>query len=135
MGEPDKTVLILDDETSVRQSLADFLEDRLWRVLLAESGEQAIKLLETESPHGAIVDIRLGGMDGDQFIRRANRIIPDIAFVICTGSPEYRIPADLSNLSNVSETIFRKPITNIAVLAKELLLLMAKIKADRSSKF
>ena len=128
MNRTPKTVLILDDELSIRQSLADFFEDRLWQTILAESGEQAMEIIEQKAPDGAIVDIRLGGMNGDEFIRRAHQVKPQIAFVICTGSPEYHIPRDLLQLPNVSETIFRKPITNIADLARELVLLIANLE-------
>ncbi len=37
------TVLILDDETAVRQSFADYFEDQLWNVIQAASAEEAIR--------------------------------------------------------------------------------------------
>ena len=46
---------------------------------------------------------------------------PDIAFVICTGSPDYHIPHDLLELSCVSPRLFRKPVTNLNNLREELL--------------
>ena len=42
------TILILDDEYVVRQSFVDYFEDSLWRVVQAETAEQALDLLETE---------------------------------------------------------------------------------------
>ena len=69
----ERSILIVDDEETIRQSLIDYFEDRLWRVIEAESGEAALKMLDSESPPGAIVDIRLGGMFGDTFIREACR--------------------------------------------------------------
>ncbi|PCH61150.1 MAG: response regulator, partial [Gammaproteobacteria bacterium] len=65
------TILILDDEDVVRQSFVDYFEDNLWRVVQAETAEQALDLLETEQPEVALVDIRLPGIDGDEFIREA----------------------------------------------------------------
>ena len=41
-----KTILILDDEQAVRESFSDYFEDRQWHTILAESGEQALKLIE-----------------------------------------------------------------------------------------
>jgi FixJ family two-component response regulator len=67
------------------------------------------------------VDIRMGGMSGDDFIREANRKKPGMAFVICTGSPEYHIPDDLVDLPCVSETVFRKPVTDFLALEEALL--------------
>ncbi len=128
MSEFMKTILILDDEAFIRQSFVDYFEDSLWRTLQANSGEQALELLEKESPDGAIVDIRLRGMDGDAFIREAYRKKPKMAFVICTGSPEYDVPVDLLKLLCVSSQVFRKPVTNMAELEKNLLRLIAELR-------
>ncbi len=121
MSEFMKTILILDDETFIRQSFVDYFEDSLWQTLQAKSGEQALELLKKESPNGAIVDIRLRGMDGDAFIREACKKRPKMGFVICTGSPEYDIPVDLLKLPCVSNNVFRKPVTNMAELEKNML--------------
>ena len=131
MNESIKTVLIVDDEAFIRQSFFDYFEDRLWRPLQAESGEDALKILEKESPHGAIVDIRMRGMDGNTFIRQALSKKPGMAFAICTGSPEYNIPADLMNFSGVSGHIFKKPVTDMARLEEELVRLITDIEAKR----
>ena len=125
MEETNKTILIVDDEAAVRQSFYDYFEDRLWRPRQAESGEQALEILERESPRGVIVDIRMGGMDGNAFIREAIIKRPKAAFVICTGSPEYDIPADLLTFPGVSEQIFKKPVTDMARLEEDLLRLIA----------
>lgn len=131
MNDLTKTVLIVDDEVFIRQSFADYFEDHLWRPLAAESGEQALDILEKESPHGAIVDIRLGGMDGNAFIREAIRKKPKTAFVICTGSPEYDVPVDLLELPCVSSQVFRKPVTDMKKLEKEMLRLIGNIEKKR----
>lgn len=48
----EKTIPVVDDEASIRQSIVDYFEDCLWRVVVAESGETALALLENESPWG-----------------------------------------------------------------------------------
>ncbi len=121
MSESVKTVLFVDDEVFIRQSFADYFEDNNWNTLQAESGEKALELLKNESPDGAVVDIRMGGMDGDIFIRKALEIKLDIVFIICTGSPEYHIPEDLMAQPFVSDSLFRKPVTNMEELKQELL--------------
>ncbi|WP_022663871.1 response regulator [Desulfospira joergensenii] len=120
MDEPVKTVLLVDDEINIRQSFADYFEDNLWETLQAENGEQALEILKTASPQGAIVDIRMGGMDGNAFIREAYEKNPDLNFIICTGSPEYDVPPDLKGLPRVSEILFRKPVADMAALEKTL---------------
>ena len=126
-----KTVMIVDDEAFIRQSFADWFEDHQWRPLEAASGEQALELLEGEAPDGAVVDIRMSGMTGDELIRRASRKRPDMVFVICTGSPEYRIPADLLASPCVCDRVFTKPVTGFSDLEAVLLQLIAEMKAKR----
>jgi len=120
------TILILDDEDVVRQSFVDYFEDNLWRVVQAETAEQALDLLETEQPEVALVDIRLPGIDGDEFIREAIERQKPLAFVICSGSPTYGVPADLRQQVSVSEHFFRKPVTNFEELEQDVLRIMKK---------
>ena len=120
MDEPVRKVLFVDDEINIRQSFADYFEDNLWETLQAENGEQALEILKTESPHGAVVDIRMGGMDGNTFIRNAYDKNPNLNFIICTGSPEYDVPQDLKDLPRISNTLFRKPVADMAELEQTL---------------
>ena len=115
-----KKILILDDEQAVRESFADYFEDHLWDPIQAESAEDALELLKDESPIGAVVDVRLPGMDGNEFIRRASLLKPKMAFVLCTGSPEYIVPIDFLKLPCVSDRLFKKPVNNLAELEEAL---------------
>ena len=127
MKDPEKSILIVDDELYVRQSMLDYFEDHLWQVMQAESGEQALDLLEMTSPAAAIVDIRMGGMDGSSFIRQASIKRYGMAFVICTGSPDYDFPTDLKESPCISEKIFTKPVINMSLLEDELLRMIKKM--------
>jgi len=123
-----KTILILDDEQIVRDSLSDYFEDRLWRSVQAQSAEEALELLENESPDAVVVDVRLGGMDGDVFIRTARVKYPKLAFVICTGSPAYAVPDDLQGLTQVSTNLFKKPVVVMADLEADILQVIERVK-------
>lgn len=132
MKEAKKIVMIVDDESFIRQSFADYFEDRLWHTVQAESGEQALRLIENESPNAVIVDIRMNGMDGNSFIRKAHKIKSTIAFVICTGSPEYEIPDDIKNIIGVSKQIFTKPVIGMNEVEKRLLQMMVDLNTKES---
>lgn len=116
-----KSILILDDERVLREAFVAFFEDRLWKSIQAESAEEALKLLASEAPDAVLVDIRLPGMDGDDFIRQACALDSKIGFVICTGSPEYLLPPDLAACDQVSTEIFRKPVARITDLEDEII--------------
>lgn len=114
------SILIIDDELFIRQSLNDFFKDSQWITFIASSGEEALEILEQENPAAAIVDVRMMGMSGDEFIRQARQVKPEMFFVICTGSPEYKLSGDILQLSQVSEHIYRKPIDDMDKLEKHI---------------
>ena len=75
----------------------------------ANSGEEALELLTSAGPDVIIVDVRMGGMDGNAFIRKSIRKSKKKAvFFICTGSPEYEIPEDLRKYSRVAKKYLQK---------------------------
>ncbi len=129
MIEKTKTVLILDDEFDVRNSLVNFFEDRDWIVFPAETAEDAIDILTKESPDCAVVDNRLPGMDGNAFIRTVSETHPTLVCVVCTGSLEYHLPMDVAALPQMSEIVFSKPLRDLARLEDELCQQIKKRKA------
>lgn len=118
MSEPVFTILILDDDEAVRESVRDFFEDRGWRVHAAATAEEALALLKHAAIDGAVVDIRLPGMDGNAWVRVVSERHPMLACVICTGSPEYHLPGDVTGLVQVSERVFFKPVADLGELAR-----------------
>jgi len=125
------TILILDDEAAVRSSFTDYFEDQMWRVIPASSAEDALKLLETEEVQAAIVDVRLPGMGGNDFIRRVLETTRNIALVICTGSPEYAIPNDFFEFDCVCRRVMKKPVSSFENLENMLLETMADIQENQ----
>jgi len=61
-------VLVIDDERNLRESLARYLPTEGISALLSESGEQARELLETERVDAVVVDLKMKGMSGLDFL-------------------------------------------------------------------
>ena len=127
-----KTILILDDEEVLRDVFTAFFEDRMWQPIQASSAEEALEMLKKEAPAAVLVDIRLPGMGGDEFIRTALKLKLETAFIICTGSPDYFLPPDLIEIPNVSERLFIKPIMQLEDLEKEVLRVVQRVEKPES---
>jgi len=77
-------ILIVDDETIVRESLRDWLSDVGHQVLTAENATQALEIIQKEKPGIAIVDLIMPGMDGIELLKKAKEISPSIDVIIIT---------------------------------------------------
>jgi CheY-like chemotaxis protein len=120
MGATVLRILVVDDEESIRRCLRAYLEDDGFEVITAESGEEGIEVLKRRAADGAIVDIRLPGMDGGEFMERAHRLCPGMEFLIHTGSVGYS-PAPSLEAIGVSEArVFQKPVKDISLLTAAL---------------
>ncbi|SMF04225.1 response regulator [Desulfovibrio gilichinskyi] len=114
------TILVLDDDLHVRESMVIALEDEGFTVYQAESSEVAFRMLDTVQIDLAIVDLRLPGMDGVEFIATAIKLWSDLKFIIYTGSPEYDISPELNSEMNVSKIIFLKPLMDCRTIFTEI---------------
>jgi len=110
-------ILILDDEERIRDLLTQYLEDfDEFTVLGAHSGEQALELLARESADVAVVDMRLPGMSGTQFIREALARGSCRHFLVHTGSVDMVISSELKGLGLTRRDFFYKPAGADAIL-------------------
>ena len=115
-----KRVLLVDDEYMVRKTLQDFLEDEGFVVSAAESGEDGLALLREGPFDYCIVDMRLPGMDGNDFILSAHGMDPALRFLVYTGSVDYVPPARFLGLGISRDHIFHKPIADMRTLSDAL---------------
>ena len=64
------TVLVVDDEEYIRESLKTFLTEMGYRVIVASHGEEALDLAKKEGPEVIILDVKMPGIDGIETCRR-----------------------------------------------------------------
>ena len=82
---PEKiSLLIVDDEESVRDSLENwFLEDG-YLVQCAENAKTALQILEDKTYDIVLTDIKMPGMDGLEMLKRIRTINSDILVIVMT---------------------------------------------------
>ncbi|MGM9973336.1 MAG: response regulator transcription factor [Clostridiaceae bacterium] len=64
------TILIVEDEKGIRETVAIFLKNQGYKVLQAENGLEGLALIEKNEIHLAVVDIMMPGMDGITMVMR-----------------------------------------------------------------
>ena len=79
------TVLVVDDDFQVRESILTALSDQGYRLLEAQSGRQALAMLAEQPVDAAIVDLAMPGMTGPEFARQARLARPDLGLLFVTG--------------------------------------------------
>src|SRR5262245_21742909 len=77
-------ILVVDDERSMRELLAIVLRREGYEVLLADSGQSAISMLEREAVDLLISDIKMPDVSGVEVLRAAKRIDQDILGIMIT---------------------------------------------------
>ena len=82
-----KPILIVEDETVLRESLRDWLTDAGYQVATAEAGEEALETINEQDFSLAILDLRLPGKDGIEVLKEAKANNPRFRGVIVTAYP------------------------------------------------
>ncbi|MEJ2222554.1 MAG: sigma-54 dependent transcriptional regulator [Desulfobacterales bacterium] len=79
------SVLIVDDEQSIVQSLSGLLSDEGFDVSTAVNGYEALKAIDSESPDVVLLDIWMPGIDGIETLKEIKKYNPHIQVIIITG--------------------------------------------------
>ena len=81
------SLLVVDDETIIRRGLLTTLgkQEGLMVVGAAESGTDALRMVEQLQPDLVITDINMPNMDGLQLLEQLRAIDEDLTFIVLTG--------------------------------------------------
>src|ERR1700682_3431299 len=85
MTDTSKHLLLIEDETSLREAIAEQLADHGYEVDQADSGEAAIARLADFAYDILITDLRLPGIDGSAVVEAAVGRYPDLIAIVVTG--------------------------------------------------
>jgi PAS domain S-box-containing protein len=86
------SVLVIDDESSVRETLAEMLEVMGHRVFVAENGHIALQLLDENDCDLVFTDLAMPEMDGWEVTREIRKRRPEISVVLVTGYGTGTVP-------------------------------------------
>ncbi len=80
------TILLIDDEVEVLESIGMFLEDCGYRVLMASNGRDGLAAFAAHAPDLVFTDLRMPEMDGLAVIRAIKELSPDTPVAVVSGT-------------------------------------------------
>jgi CheY-like chemotaxis protein len=101
-----KKILIVEDDTSMRETLQELFLDLGVNVTVAQDGRHAYDILLSENYDAVISDMRMPGMDGLELVRHINDLPVRPLVFICSG---YNDISESQRNSLCIEQIFEKP--------------------------
>ena len=78
-------VLVIEDDQALRESLADQLVNRGYRVMTADNGAEALECVQNSKFHVAISDLHMPGLDGLETLEAMKKADPKIQVIITSG--------------------------------------------------
>lgn len=81
----EKTILVVDDEDGVRESVREILTDEGYRVIEASDGTRVLDLIRKERPHLVLLDIWMPQVDGIGLLKEIKRQEPGTNVVMASG--------------------------------------------------
>jgi two-component system nitrogen regulation response regulator NtrX len=79
------TVLVVDDEESILETLTGILEDDGYEVLTASSGEEALKSFDEYGPEVVLLDVWMPGMDGIETLKKIREKSSPASVIMISG--------------------------------------------------
>ncbi|MFH2064283.1 MAG: response regulator [Pseudomonadota bacterium] len=109
-----KSILIIDDESSIRSSFRYYLEDLGYTIFEAENGLIGLEQFKRHSPDVVLVDLRMPEIDGLSVMEKISKQSPNTPVIVISGA---------GNIGNVVQALrlgawdyIVKPIEDLSVL-------------------
>ncbi|HHL2365285.1 TPA: two-component system response regulator RssB [Pseudomonas aeruginosa] len=115
MHKVSATLLIIDDDEVVRESLAAYLEDSNFKVLQALNGLQGLQIFESEQPDLVICDLRMPQIDGLELIRRIRQTASETPIIVLSGAGVMSDAVEEALRLGAADYLI-KPLEDLAVL-------------------
>ncbi|MBC8526103.1 MAG: sigma-54-dependent Fis family transcriptional regulator [Candidatus Cloacimonetes bacterium] len=113
-------ILVVDDEKNIRRTLSNILEDEHYKVITAESGENALNILSNEIIDLMLLDVKLPGMDGIEVLKLIKKDFPGIDVIMISGHSTIKIAVQAVKMG--AYDFLEKPLSlhKIVISAKNI---------------
>ncbi len=126
MTEPDEAtpdeamrVLVVDDSATIRRTFERNLKKRGYATVLADGGEKALRLIETDAADVVLLDFRMPGMDGLETFKHIRVKQPHLPVIMITGEGSTQLAVEFVKAGGAAYV--QKPVVNFDDLECKIL--------------
>jgi len=116
-------VLLVDDEREFVQTLSERLRMRDFGSAVVYGGEEALSLIDEDTPEVMVLDLKMPGLDGLEVLRRVKQNHPEVEVIVLTGHGSKEVeerclemgacaflekPVDIDTLTRTMQDAYRK---------------------------
>jgi CheY-like chemotaxis protein len=116
MSSRKKSVLIVDDEPSIRDSVSRILQKRGYHVASARNGNEALEMTPIFKPDVVLLDIIMPGIDGYEVCRHLKTACPEVKVIYFTAKVELRDISEDCREIDLADAVIEKPANSEAIL-------------------
>ncbi|TCS39937.1 response regulator [Reinekea marinisedimentorum] len=114
MAINDSTLLIVEDEQAIRESIVAYFEDSGYRILEASNGSEGLSIFESKQPDLVICDLRMPGIDGLQLLSNIMDQSDETPVIVVSGAGVMTDVVEALRLG--AADYLMKPVVDLQVL-------------------
>ena len=123
LSNQDISVLVVDDEALIRNTITGFLEDSGFQVTCADNGKAGLQAFHACQPDIMITDIHMPEVDGFGLIAAIHSQKPELPIIVLTGSRGEEESREKAKTLNISG-FFVKPVYDLNLLEEAILAIL-----------
>ena len=127
------TVLIVDDQPTIRKSLRHLLERKGYRACEADSGTMAIQTAQAEEPEVILLDLKLPDGDGLEILERLQGVCPETAVILLTGHASVEVA--VTAIKKGAEDFLEKDPSSLEVTEVRVERALEMLKLRRENRY
>ncbi len=107
-------ILIIDDDSRIRESLTSLLEEEGYAILSSSNGEEGVKIASHEKIDIVLLDVILPGRSGIEILKELKKIDPSIKVLMISGQSDFKTAVQATKLG--AYNFFEKPLNPDTIL-------------------
>ncbi len=108
-----KTILVVDNGETIRETLLKILEREGYSVLTANDGQAALEVLREHRVNLILSDVCMPRIDGNKLLKLAKSVVPDVEVILMTGHGKMEM--GLEALKEGAFDFIQKPFTKLTL--------------------